>query len=184
MRIESWFDCEITKAVNVRPLGGVVFSQDNKGNLVGVNVFKNGEAQNLSGTVTGFCILQNGASVSVSGTISGNRAYIVIPESAYAVPGQIHIIIKNTDGGSTTTLLAIASTVFGAGGNIPDPSTQTIEAWTAMINATLTAIQSNSVRYDTTQSLTTEQKNRAKTNIGAHVSVTQISGDDYKAVFP
>ena len=53
-----------------------------------------------------------------------------------------------------------------------------------MIQATLAAIQGNSVRYDTTQSLTTEQKNRAKTNIGAHVSATQISGDDYKIIFP
>ena len=182
--IESWFDCDLEKAVNVKSLNGLVFSEDNKGNLIGVNVLRNGQPQSISGSVTGICILADGASVSVAGTISGNKAYIVLPETAYTVPGRIIIIIKLLDGGSTTTLAAINSTVFGTGGTAPDPSSQTIASWTAMIQATLTAIQGNSVRYDTTQSLTTEQKNRAKTNIGAHVTATQISGDNYKIVFP
>ena len=183
-RIETWVDCNLENLANIHFMSGVLFSQDNKGNLVGVNVLKNKQPQTIYGTVVGLCILANGSSISVDGAISGNKAYIILPATAYTVPGQITIIIKLLYDGTITTLAAINSNVIGTEGTVPDPSQQTIDSWTAMIQATLAAIQGNSVRYDVSQSLTTEEKNRAKTNIGAHITATQISGDNYRINFP
>ena len=182
--IESWFEQDLNEAVKVRYLDGVVFDADNKGNLVGVRIYRNGSPVNLSGSCNGYCITASGNSIPVIGTISGNTAYIVLPDTAYAVPGPINIILKVVDGTTVTTLAAIVSTVYGTGGVAVDPSQATIDAWSAQISATLTALESGAVLYSESQSLTTGQKTQARNNIGANVSAVLISGDDYKLIVP
>lgn len=183
-RIETWFNQDLKEAVKVRYLDGVVFSEDNKGNLVGVNVFSDGAAVNLSGSCTGYCVLASGSSIPVAGTVSSNKAYIVLPDTAYDVPGPINIILKLVSGTTITTLAAIVSTVFGVGSVTTDPSQETIDAWSAQITATLTALENGAVLYSQSQSLTTSQKEQARTNIGADASAVNISGDDYKIIVP
>lgn len=182
--IESWFDQDMNEIVKVRHLCGCVFDADNRGNLVGVRAYKNGSPFNLTGNCSGYCILANGATVPVSGVVSGNTAYIILPDTAYAVPGPISIILKLVTSTSITTLAAITSTVYGVGSTAADPSAQTVAAWSAQITATLTALENGAVLYSQTQSLTTAQKTQARGNIGANASVVLISGEDYKIVVP
>ena len=183
-QIETWFDQDVDKPVNVRFLGGNVFNADNMGNKIGVRLYKDGEPQNITGGVVGYCILATGISLPVSGSASGNSAWIELPEAAYAVPGNINIIIKNTNGATVTTLAAIASSVVGFGAVVEDPSQQTIDAWTAQINATITALQNGAVRYDASQSLTAAQKAQARSNIAANTTAVLVSGDNYRIVVP
>lgn len=163
---------------------GNLFENDNNGNLVGVRVFNGDTPATLTGSCVGYCILSNGASIPVNGTISGNSAYIIIPSSAYAVPGPIIVVIKNINGSNVATLAAICTTVIGIGGTIEDPSAAVIAEWTATINAAISTVQSNSVRFDAAQSLTAAQKAQAKSNINATYSAVNISGDDYRIVCP
>lgn len=182
-RIETWLDCDLMKPAPVLYPEGRLFSQDNRGNLVGVRVFKDGAPVNLSGGVTGYCILATGDSIPVAGTISSNKAWIILPENAYSVPGQINIIIKLVDGTDVATIGAVVSTVFGMG-NVVNPSQSTIDAWTAQINAAIAVVEGNSVRYDVAQSLTDAQKTQAKTNIGAVPYAVNTDGINYKIVVP
>jgi hypothetical protein len=183
-RFETWVDCDLKKAVMMHFPAGLMFNEDSLGNLIGVNVYSDGEPVTLSGSVVGYCILANGSSIPVSGTRTSNKAYIVMPEVAYTVPGLIVIVLKLTDGDATTTLAAVSATVLGIG-NVPaDPSPETIEQWTAQINAVIEELENGSVRFDASQTLTAEQKNTARGNIGANTEAVLLSGEDYKIVVP
>lgn len=184
MAVESWYNQDFREAVKVRHLDGIVFSDDNRGNLIGVHMYMDGAPAALSGSCTGYVILATGLSIPVAGTISGSDAYIVLPDSAYAVPGPINIILKLVQGTNITTILAVVSTVYGIGSTTVDPSAETIAAWSAQITATLTALENGAVLYSQTQSLSAAQKAQARVNIGANATAVNISGDDYKIVFP
>ena len=122
--IETWYNQDLSKPVKVHYLDGNVFSQDNAGNLVGVNVFDNDEPATLSGTVSASVIRADGATVAVSGTLSGNQCYVILPETAYYVPGVISIVIKLTSGTTKTTLCAVVGNVYrSATGTTVDPGT-------------------------------------------------------------
>lgn len=111
-QFELWFDTDLSQPLKVKAVCGNVFSQDNLANKIGVRVKNNGQDVTMaSGTVKGYAILANDTTVVVSGTRSGNTAYIVLPEAAYAVVGQIQITIKLEDGDTKTTLLAITGYV-------------------------------------------------------------------------
>ena len=136
-RIETWFNQDLQKSVEVHHIKGNVFTADNKGNVIGVNVFKNGIPVNLTGTVTGSIIRADGVTVIVSGTISGNQAYIVLPQSAYAVPGLLSIVIKLSSGNDITTICAVVGTVYMSTTNaVSDPGNiiPDVSALLALIN--------------------------------------------------
>lgn len=96
---ETWLRNDLKKPVKVKQLEGNLFSADNGGNLIGVEVMNNGQAASLSGGVTCYIIRADGETVIITGTLSGNRASVTLPASAYVVVGQISIVIKV---GSTT----------------------------------------------------------------------------------
>lgn len=110
--IETWFSQDLNEPVHVHQLDGNVFSQDNQGNLVGVNVFDGDEPATLSGSVSASVIRSDGSTVAVTGVLSGNSCYIILPSAAYAVPGILSIVIKLTGGGSTVTLCAVVANVY------------------------------------------------------------------------
>ena len=182
--VETWVNQDLKQPVRMIYPKGNFFEDDNNGNLVGVRVFDGDSPATLTGSCVGYCVLSNGASIPVNGMVSGNAAYIVIPSSAYAVPGPVIVVIKNINGSDVATLAAICTTVIGTGGTIGDPSAAVIAEWTSIINTAIATVQGNSVRFDTSQSLTNTQKAQAKSNIGAVYSAVQISGDDYKIVCP
>ena len=144
--IETWFNQDLQHPVKARYLDGNVFSQDNQGNLIGVNVYNNGSPASLTGTVSANVIRADGATVAVSGMLAGNKASVVLPQSAYAVPGVISIIIKLTTSGVITTLCAIVANVYqSTTDTIVDPGTiiPSIESLIAEINAAIESIPSD-----------------------------------------
>ena len=119
MVFETWLKTDLKKPVTVQKLSGNLFSADNEGNLIGVEVFDNGEAATLSGNVNGYVIRPDGETVLVDGTLSGNKASIVLPSSAYAVVGQESIVIKV---GSVTVGACVAYVYKSTTDVIVDPS--------------------------------------------------------------
>lgn len=113
-QIQTWYKQDLTQPVHVHHLQGNVFSQDNQGNLLGVEVFEDGVPASLSGTVNAYIVRSDGATVPTTGTVSGNKASVVLPESAYAVPGIISIVLKLTAGAVVVTLLAVVATVYAS----------------------------------------------------------------------
>ena len=141
--IETWYNQDLQVPVTVQYLDGNVFSQDNLGNLIGVNVFDGGAPASISGTVSANVIRADGATVSVAGSLSGNTCYIILPSTAYAVPGPISIIIKLTGGGSTTTLCAIVANVYQSSTDaVVDPGTilPSIQQLESQINSLVASI--------------------------------------------
>ena len=110
--IETWYNQDLQSPVVVHHLHGNVFSQDNQGNLIGVNVFDGGSPATLSGTVTAYAIRSDGATVPVSGVLSGSSCYVILSSACYAVEGVLSIVIKLAGGGSTTTLCAVVAYVY------------------------------------------------------------------------
>lgn len=142
-RIETWFDQDLNNAVKVHYIDGNVFSQDNGGNVVGVNVFKGGTKATLSGSVSANVIRADGATVAVSGSLDGNKCYIILPQAAYAVPGAISIIIKLTQDGDVTTLCAVVANVYmSTTDSVVDPGTiiPSVETLIAAIEAAVESI--------------------------------------------
>ena len=111
-QIETWYDQDLKQPVKVHYLHGNVFSQDNQGNILGVNVFDDGSPASLSGTVNAYIIRSDGATVPATGSISENKAYVTLPEAAYAIPGIISVVLKLTTGSVVVTLLAVVATVY------------------------------------------------------------------------
>ncbi|MBQ1779224.1 MAG: hypothetical protein IIZ93_13805 [Acidaminococcaceae bacterium] len=141
--IESWFNQDLKEPVKVRYLDGNIFSADNSGNLIGVNVFDDGEPASLSGSVSASVIRADGNTVAVTGTLSGNQVSIVLPQAAYAVPGVISIVIKLTSGTDITTLCAVVANVYmSTTDTVVDPGTiiPSVETLIAAIDAAIASV--------------------------------------------
>ena len=118
--IETWLRTDLKEVVQVTQITGNLFSGDNGGNLIGVEIFDNGEPATLTGSVTGYIIRADNVTVAVEGTRSGNKVSITLPQSAYAVVGNISIVIKL----GSTTVGAVCSYVYrSTTDSIIDPGT-------------------------------------------------------------
>jgi len=134
--IETWFNQDLQKPVQVHYLDGNLFSNNGNGNRIGVIVTNNGEAVTLTGTVSGYAVLADGTEVPCTGTRSGNKASILIPPAAY-LPGAIFVSVFLTDGNTVTTLAAVSSSVLRARtDNQVDPGS-VVTDWTQTINAAM-----------------------------------------------
>ena len=141
--IETWFDQDLKKAVKVRYIDGNVFSQDNNGNLIGVNVYSNGEPVTLGGSISASVIRADGVTIAIAGNSSGNTASVVLPQTAYAVPGVLSVVIKHTDGASTSTICAVVGNVYqSTTDTVVDPGTiiPSIGALIAEIDAAIASV--------------------------------------------
>lgn len=145
--IESWFNQDLQEAVHVRYLDGNVFSLDNNGNKVGVNVTNGGEPVTLSGSISANVIRSDGGTVAVSGSSSGNSAWVVLPQACYAIPGVISVVIKNTVGSDVTTICAVVGNVYQSSTDTPvDPGT-IIPSIQTLITSIETAVSSIPADY-------------------------------------
>ena len=148
MVIQTNLKCELQKAVRVQYLNGNLFSQDNQGNQINVEVFDGGSPATLSGTVSANVIRADGGTVAVSsGSFSGNVASVTLPSAAYAVPGVVSIIIKITSSGVITTLAAIVANVYQSSTDTAvDPGT-IIPSIQTLISSIETAVASIPADY-------------------------------------
>ena len=110
--IETWLKQDLKKPVKVHSVAGNLFSQDNMGNLIGVELMYEGEAASVYGTVSANVLRADGATVAVSGMLNENKASVVLPQAAYAVPGMASVVIKLTDSGTVTTIGAVQAIVY------------------------------------------------------------------------
>ena len=91
---ETWLVSDIGQPVTVKKLSGNLFSADSQGNLVGVKVVDGDKPAEIQGNVSAYIIRGDNKTVVVSGTLEENRAWIILPASAYVVVGRISIVIK------------------------------------------------------------------------------------------
>lgn len=139
--------CELTTPVSVVFLPGNMFSMDNGGNIINVFVVQNGEPATLGGSVSANVIRSDGTTVAITGALEGNKAYIILPQACYAVPGIIHIVMKITQGTTITTIAAITANVYQSSTDaIVDPG-QLVPSVAALIEAIEEAVDSIPVDY-------------------------------------
>lgn len=140
-QLETWYKQDLKKPLVVHRHADV-FNQDSRGNLIGVEVYRDGEPVTLSGSIDGYCLLSDGTTVpAVGANRTGNKASILIPQTAYNVPGPITITIKNTDGNDITTLCAVVGLVRqSVSGNLVQPG-DIVTDWSQSINSQLQAVQ-------------------------------------------
>lgn len=147
MVIETWFSQDVKKPVQVHYIDGNVFSQDNNGNKVGVVLTDGDTPVNAAGTISANVIRSDGTTVAVTGSSSNNTAWVVLPQSAYAVPGLISIIIKSTESSVVTTLCAVVGNVYqSTTDTVVDPGT-VIPSIQTLINEIDTAVASIPADY-------------------------------------
>lgn len=123
---EFWYRQDLDKPVQVRQMSGVFFTEDNEGDLVGVEVSKGGHPYELTGSVIGYIIKEDGVTESVNGTLSNSRAYITLPATALDVPGIIHIAIRVTNGSEKAVVCAVRGLVNRSRSEIVNTSGRTI----------------------------------------------------------
>ena len=138
--IETWYEQDLQKPVEVRYPKGNLFSNNGNGNRIGVVVTNNGEAVTLSGTVSGYAVLSDGTTVPCTGSRSGNKASILVPPAAY-LPGAIFVTVFLTDGSTVTTLAAVSSTVLQARTDSQVDPGSVVTDWTNTINAAMQSVQ-------------------------------------------
>ena len=86
---------------------------DNSADRFGVDVYKNGEPEQLTGCVcTGYFIRADGITLILMGSVSGNKAYVDLPEAAYAKEGNYCLAIKVSGAGFSATMRIVDGTVM------------------------------------------------------------------------
>ena len=111
-QFETWLNADLSELPRVQSLSGVMFSQDVMGNKVGVTVTNGGENYTITGTITGYVIRSDNSTVVIDGDSNENKAWIELNEQAYAIPGPISIMIRETVGDVKTVLCACRTTVM------------------------------------------------------------------------
>lgn len=135
--------CDLNQAVKVQYIDGNVFSGDNAGNTISVYVMDGDQPATIGGSVSADVIRADGSTVAVSGALDGNRAYVILPQACYAVPGSISIVIKNTQNTTITTIAALVGNVYRSSTDeIVDPGTiiPSISSLIAAIDAAIGSI--------------------------------------------
>lgn len=144
---ETWLNHDMLEAVRVQYLDGNLFSMDNAGNLIGVNLTRDGVDYSGGGSVSANVIRADGSTVAVVGALSGNVATVVLPQSAYAVPGVASIVVKLTVSGEVTTIAAVVANVYlSSTDSVVDPGI-IIPSVQALISAIESAVASIPADY-------------------------------------
>ena len=197
-KIESWFDCDLKRPVQVQVLSGNVFSLDNNGSRIGVKFYDNGQKTTVTGSVSGRFILANGQTIdAITGTLATvngqSVAYLDVPQSVLHVPGPLKITIQLTDSSVVTTVAAILATVYQT--KTDDeivPSQQVIDDWNAAITQAIgtqnLAIANQDAKIDDLKSaLTSRFYGKKLSIIGDSIDTFNQAGykiDGYNMYYP
>ena len=97
---------------------------NHKANRIGAIVTMDGAAYNLGGTCAGTAIRADGNTVPLTGTIDGNKAYVELDSTCYAVPGVLIVTVTWVNSSEQTTLLrAIGTVEITSTGSVIQPTT-------------------------------------------------------------
>ena len=165
MRVETWLTTDLKKGVEVKPLHGNLFSGDIASNLIGVEVYDNGQEVELAGTVYGYIIRGDGGTIVLNnGVIEDNRAHIVLDQSCYEIVGPISIVIK------------VGSVTVGAcHGYVYRTSTQTIVDPTGVIPSLQELLDQIENCRDATTAATTATTNANTATTSANSAATRAN---------
>lgn len=112
-QIETWLKCDLRKAVAVVPLKGHLFSADNNGNLIGVEITENGLPHPVTGTIVLYGMRSDGTTViSRQDVMNTSRPSIVLEGDYYTVVGPIQLVLRLIEGNSSTVLAACTTYVY------------------------------------------------------------------------
>jgi len=121
---ETWTSYDLQQPLKPRILDGAIFTNDNDANLFGIILTDGGQPATLAGTVSGNVIKSDGLTTAIEGAFSGNRAWVILPQAAYSVPGPVTVVVKLTSGEIVTTIGAFVTNVIRSQtGTIEDPGT-------------------------------------------------------------
>lgn len=151
---------------------------DKMANRFGVRLWRAGEPVNLDeATTEGFFMAPDGQNILISGasytSTGGNVGWVQLPQACYNVEGQFTLAIKVIDSSVTGTMRIIDGVVDNTGvdnavapvGSVPTYQ-EVLSVYELMLEA-----KTGSVRYDITQSITTEGQERARINIDAQEEI-------------
>lgn len=108
---EYWTKVDLLKLPEIKK-PGLMFSQDDEANLIGVEVTKDNSPVELSGNVTANVILHDGTTIQIEGESDENKAWVVLTDDAYAVVGNLGVFLKISDGDSVSTLCGVEAYVY------------------------------------------------------------------------
>ena len=101
---------------------GLMFSADNESNIINVELYDGGVPATVTGDVVAYAIREDENTVVFSGTLSGNVASATLPQSCFAAPGPLAVLIQIVSGDVKTTVLkAVFTVVASTSGAIIDP---------------------------------------------------------------
>lgn len=180
----------------VEALRGVLATTEENAHTFVISATRDGAPVALSGVVAGAFVLPDGTTVPLEdGYIEDGAAVVTLNASCYALPGRFELAIFATADGATVALyLACGSVVRSQTEEVVDPGDiipsvqqliNDIDDAVARIPADYSALQSdvsslnsNAVRT-VSQSFGTQEKARARTNIGAaDASVVEVLQGD------
>ena len=99
---EFWLKNEAGRLPEVKR-SGIMFSQDDDANRIGVEVMDGGAPAELSGTILASIVRADGTTIQGTGEKDGGRAWVDLPEEAY-VPGPVGVFLKAVNGTVVATL--------------------------------------------------------------------------------
>ena len=179
--VETWIKTDLKKTVKVHSIGGNLFSQDNMGNLIGVEILSDGQVAEVTGTVSANALRADGATVAVTGTLTGNKASVTLPQAAYAIPGMLSVVIKLTSGSTVTTIGAIQAIVYRSStDSAVDPGTiiPSVQDLIARIDAAVASIPPDYSALSNQVNTNTDDVSSLKSAIDA---VAYVGGGDVSA---
>lgn len=100
---EYWLKAE-TGALPEVKRSGIMFSQDDDANRIGVEVMDGGAPAELSGTILASIVRADGTTIQETGEKDGGRAWVDLPAAAYAVVGPVGVFLKVVSGEIVATL--------------------------------------------------------------------------------
>ena len=93
-------------------LGPTLYEEDSNGLKLGVRLWKNGEAVDVTGTVSGWAIVSTGQTISPFDDTGydGNEAWVLVPQGAL-IPGRVEIFLRITGDSDAAVTLHATGTV-------------------------------------------------------------------------
>jgi hypothetical protein len=104
----------------------IIGEGDNTANRFGVEIYKNNNQVSLTGAAcVGYFTRPDRITLIINGSVEGNKAWVDLPEAAYAKEGTFTLSIKISGTGFSGTLLIIdGSIVNTTSGDIADPASE------------------------------------------------------------
>ena len=102
---------------------------DDDSNVYGMECYRDGAKVSLAGySVYGYFIRPDGKTVIIQGARTGNKAYVTLPKSCYAIEGKFTLAIKVVGGGVMACMRIVdgmvmnttTDSVIDPGGTVPD----------------------------------------------------------------